>query len=128
MGPVVLAILDGWGITDEKRGNAILQAKTANYDILKSRYLFTKLQASGEFVGLPKWLMGNSEVGHLTIGSGRIVTQKLTLISNTIADGTFFKNPVLVEAAQKAKASGGTLHLMGLVSDVCVHSSPDHLD
>src|ERR1700679_2833828 len=72
--------------------------------------------------------MGNSEVGHLTIGSGRIVTQKLTLISNTISDGTFFKNPVLVEAAQKAKASDGTLHLIGLVSDGCVHSSPDHLD
>jgi 2,3-bisphosphoglycerate-independent phosphoglycerate mutase len=128
MGPVVLAILDGWGISTEKRGNAILQAKTTNYDLLKSRYLFTQLQASGEFVGLPKGLMGNSEVGHLTIGSGRIVTQKLTLISNTIADGTFFKNPVLVEAAQKAKASGGTLHLLGLVSDGCVHSSPDHVD
>jgi 2,3-bisphosphoglycerate-independent phosphoglycerate mutase len=128
MGPVVLAILDGWGITEEKRGNAILQAKTVNYDLLKSRYLFTQLQASGEFVGLPKGLMGNSEVGHLTIGSGRIVTQKLTLISNTIADGTFFKNPILLEAAHKAATSGGTLHLIGLVSDGCVHSSPDHVD
>jgi len=128
MGPVVLAILDGWGITDEKRGNAILQAKTANYDLLKSRYLFTKLQASGEFVGLPKGLMGNSEVGHLTIGSGRIVTQKLTLISNTMDDGTFYKNPVLLQAVEYAKNTGGTLHLIGLVSDGCVHSSPDHLD
>jgi 2,3-bisphosphoglycerate-independent phosphoglycerate mutase len=128
MGPVVLAILDGWGITDEKRGNAILQAKTTNYDLLKSRYLFTKLQASGEFVGLPKGLMGNSEVGHLTIGSGRIVTQKLTLISNTMDDGTFYTNPILMEAVQKVKLSGGTLHMLGLVSDGCVHSSPDHVD
>jgi 2,3-bisphosphoglycerate-independent phosphoglycerate mutase len=76
MGPVVLAILDGWGITSEKKGNAILAAKTPNYDLLKSKYLFTQVQASGQYVGLPQGLMGNSEVGHLTIGSGRIVTQK----------------------------------------------------
>jgi 2,3-bisphosphoglycerate-independent phosphoglycerate mutase len=128
MGPVVLAILDGWGISEEKRGNAILQATTKNYDFLKSHYLFTKLQASGEFVGLPRGLMGNSEVGHLTIGSGRIVTQKLTLISNTMDDGTFYTNPVLMEAIKRVLAKNGTLHIMGLVSDGCVHSSPDHLD
>lgn len=128
MGPVVLAILDGWGITGETKGNAILLAKTPNYDLLKSRYLTTELQASGEYVGLPKGLMGNSEVGHLTLGSGRVVIQKLTLISNTIADGTFFKNPVLVAAAENVKRTGGNLHILGLTSDGCVHSSPDHLD
>lgn len=128
MGPVVLAILDGWGITSETKGNAILAAKTPNYDLLKSKYLFTQVQASGQYVGLPPGLMGNSEVGHLTIGSGRIVTQKLTLISNTVADGTFFHNPALVAAAENVKRSGGVLHILGLVSDGCVHSSPDHLD
>ena len=128
MGPVVLAILDGWGITNETKGNAILAAKTPNYDLLKSKYLFTQVQASGQYVGLPQGLMGNSEVGHLTIGSGRIVTQKLTLISNTVADGTFFHNPALVAAAENVKHSGGVLHILGLVSDGCVHSSPDHLD
>lgn len=128
MGPVVLAILDGWGIIGEKKGNAILSARTPNYDLLKSKYLFTQLQASGEHVGLPKGMMGNSEVGHLTIGSGRVVIQKLTLISNTIADGTFFKNPVLMEAVDNVKKTGGVLHILGLVSDGCVHSSPDHLD
>jgi 2,3-bisphosphoglycerate-independent phosphoglycerate mutase len=128
MGPVVLAILDGWGIIGEKKGNAILAARTPNYDLLKTNYLFTQLQASGEHVGLPVGLMGNSEVGHLTLGSGRIVTQKLTLISNTIADGTFFHNPSLVQAADNVKRTGGTLHILGLVSDGCVHSSPDHLD
>lgn len=128
MGPVVLAILDGWGIVSEKKGNAILAARTPNYDLLRSKYLFTQLQASGEHVGLPKGMMGNSEVGHLTIGSGRVVIQKLTLISNTIADGTFFKNPVLMDAVENVKKTGGTLHLLGLVSDGCVHSSPDHLD
>jgi len=128
MGPVVLAILDGWGIIDEKKGNAILAARTPNYDLLKTKFLFTQLQASGEHVGLPPGLMGNSEVGHLTLGSGRIVTQKLTLISNTIADGTFFHNPSLVAAAENVKSTGGTLHIIGLLSDGCVHSSPDHLD
>ncbi|CAN5544200.1 2,3-bisphosphoglycerate-independent phosphoglycerate mutase [soil metagenome] len=128
MGPLVLAILDGWGITSEKKGNAILAARTPNYEILKSKYLFTHLQASGQYVGLPDGLMGNSEVGHLTIGSGRTVTQKLTLISNTVADGTFFHNPALVAAAENVKLTGGTLHILGLVSDGCVHSSPDHLD
>jgi 2,3-bisphosphoglycerate-independent phosphoglycerate mutase len=128
MGPVVLAILDGWGITEETLGNAILATSTPNYDLLKSKFHMSRLQASGEHVGLPKGLMGNSEVGHLTIGAGRVVIQKLTLISNTIADGTFFKNPVLVEAIEHVRKTGGTLHIMGLVSDGCVHSSPDHLD
>jgi 2,3-bisphosphoglycerate-independent phosphoglycerate mutase len=126
--PVTLLILDGWGHTLETKGNAIKLAKTPNYDALLSRFPNSLLQASGVFVGLPPALMGNSEVGHLTIGAGRVVIQKLTLISKTILDGTFFKNPVLSGAAEKARKPGSALHLIGLVSDGCVHSSPDHLD
>jgi len=126
--PVTLLILDGWGYTEEKRGNSIKAAKTPNYSNMLSKFPNSLLQASGIHVGLPPGLMGNSEVGHLTIGSGRVVIQKLTLISNTIADGTFFRNPVLAQAAEVAKAPGKALHIIGLVSDGCVHSSPDHLD
>lgn len=128
MGPITLLVLDGWGVSPESKGNSIKLAKTPVYDRILSTYPNSLVEASGEAVGLPKGLMGNSEVGHLTIGSGRAVTQKLTLISNTIHDGTFFKNPVLVEAVSHAQKSGGALHLLGLVSDGCVHSSPDHLD
>lgn len=125
MGPVVLVVLDGWGISNEKKGNAILLAKTPNYNMLLDKYPNTQLDASGVAVGLPPGLMGNSEVGHLTIGAGRVVKQKLTIISEKIADGTFFNNPVLLEAVKKAKDS--TLHILGLLSDGCVHSSLDHL-
>lgn len=128
MGPIVLLILDGWGVTTEKRGNAILAAKTPNYNLLIDKFPNTQLEASGVAVGLPPGLMGNSEVGHLTIGAGRVIIQKLTLISQTILDGTFFKNPVLMQAINHVKRTGGALHLFGLVSDGCVHSSPDHLD
>jgi 2,3-bisphosphoglycerate-independent phosphoglycerate mutase len=128
LAPVTLLILDGWGCTPETKGNAIRLAKTPNYDALLSKFPNSLLQASGVHVGLPPGLMGNSEVGHLTIGAGRVVIQKLTLISNTILDGTFFKNPVLSTAAEKAQKTGSALHIMGLVSDGCVHSSPDHLD
>ncbi len=125
-GPVVLVVLDGWGINPEKRGNAILAARTPNYDKLLSRYPHSELIASGVAVGLPPNLMGNSEVGHLTIGAGRVVVQKLTIISKAIADGTFFENPVLLRAIEAAQQ--GTLHIIGLLSDGCVHSSLDHLD
>jgi 2,3-bisphosphoglycerate-independent phosphoglycerate mutase len=128
MGPVTLLVLDGWGVSSEKRGNAILLAKTPNYNDMLSRFPNSLLAASAEAVGLPKGLMGNSEVGHLTIGSGRAVTQKLTLISNTIHDGTFFQNPVLKQAVDYSIKKKSALHLIGLVSDGCVHSSPDHLD
>jgi 2,3-bisphosphoglycerate-independent phosphoglycerate mutase len=121
-----LVVLDGWGISPEKRGNAILNARTPNYDRLLAKYPHSQLTASGTAVGLPPGLMGNSEVGHLTIGSGRVIIQKLTIISKTIADGTFFENPVLLQAVNRAK--GGSLHLIGLLSDGCVHSSLDHLD
>ncbi len=128
MGPVTLLVLDGWGISNETRGNAIKLAKTPNYNQLLSRFPNSEVLASAEAVGLPHGLMGNSEVGHLTIGSGRAVIQKLTLISNTIDDRTFFKNPVLMEAVSRAQKNKSALHIMGLVSDGCVHSSPDHLD
>lgn len=128
MGPITLLVLDGWGVSSETRGNAIRLAKTPNYINMLNLFPNSLVQASGQAVGLPPGLMGNSEVGHLTIGSGRAVTQKLTLISNTILDGTFFKNPVLVEAVANAKRNKSALHIFGLVSDGCVHSSPDHLD
>lgn len=128
MGPLTLLILDGWGVSQEKKGNAILAAKTPNYDYMRSHFPNSLLQASGTAVGLPPGLMGNSEVGHLNIGAGRVVIQKLTQISQTIIDGTFYENPVLVAACEKAKAQKGALHILGLVSDGCVHSSPDHLD
>lgn len=128
MGPVTLLILDGWGISREKSGNAILLSNTPNYQRLISQFPSSTLEASGECVGLPPGLMGNSEVGHLNIGAGRVVIQKLTQISQTILDGTFFKNPVFKSATEHIRKTGGALHLLGLVSDGCVHSSPDHLD
>ncbi len=127
MGPVTLLILDGWGVSTEKKGNSILAAKTPNYAHLLKDFPNTTLLASGEAVGLPPGLMGNSEVGHLTIGTGRVITQKLTLISNAIADGSFFANPSLLSAVEYVKKTGGKLHILGLLSDGCVHSSLDHL-
>src|ERR1700727_1740359 len=102
LGPIVLVVLDGWGISKEKRGNAILAANTPNYNLLLTQFPNTQLSASGTAVGLPPGLMGNSEVGHLTIGAGRVVKQKLTIISEKIADGTFFRNPVLNQAIATA--------------------------
>lgn len=128
MGTVTLLILDGWGVSQEKRGNAILAAKTPNYQYLLAHFPHSLLNASGVAVGLPPGLMGNSEVGHLNIGAGRVVIQKLSQISKTILDGSFFKNPSLVAACEYAREHRSALHLIGLVSDGCVHSSPDHLD
>lgn len=128
MQPVTLLVLDGWGVSAETKGNAVLAHKTPNYQLLLSKFPNTLLQASGEHVGLPPGLMGNSEVGHLNIGAGRVVIQKLTQISQTIIDGTFYQNPALKIATENAKKNKGALHLIGLVSDGCVHSSPDHLD
>ena len=125
MGPVVLVVLDGWGISTEKLGNAVLAAKTPHYNMLLEKFPNTQLKASGTDVGLPAGLMGNSEVGHLTIGAGRVVKQKLTIISEKIEDGTFFNNPVLLKAILQGKS--GALHIMGLLSNGCVHSSLDHL-
>lgn len=125
--PVLLMILDGWGIAPPGKYNAVTLAKTPNLDRLFAEYPHTRLLCSGEEVGLPAGQMGNSEVGHLNIGAGRIVYQELTRISKAIKDGVFFENPVLIKTMQSVKAKGGALHLMGLVSDGGVHSHVQHL-
>ncbi len=124
--PLVLIILDGWGLSRRRRGNAIYQAHTPFYDHLLAEYPVARLTASGEEVGLPEGQMGNSEVGHLNIGAGRIVYQDLTRISRDIRTGAFFQNPVLKQAMARA-ANGSALHLLGLVSDGGVHSHLRHL-
>lgn len=125
--PVVLIILDGWGLAPEGPGNAIALAKTPNFDRFWAAYPHTQLEASGEAVGLPRGEMGNSETGHLNIGAGRIVYQDLPRINMSIAEGTFFKIPTLLMAAEHVKKNNTNLHLMGLVSDAGVHSSLIHL-
>ena len=125
--PVVLLVLDGWGSAPPGPGNAVSLARTPCFDALLTRFPHTTLDASGEAVGLPDGQMGNSEVGHLNIGAGRVVYQDLTRISKAIADGDFFRNRVLVQACAKAKGRDSTLHLMGLVSAGGVHSDLGHL-
>ncbi len=125
--PVVLAVLDGWGCRDATRGNAITAAKLPYWHALLGRWPHTTLQASGEAVGLPKGVMGNSEVGHMNLGSGRIVPQGVTLIDAAIRAGEFARNETLQRAIRHVAGTGGTLHLMGLLSDGRVHSSMDHL-
>ncbi len=125
--PLLLIIMDGWGWREETEGNAIRLAGTPNLDALRAKYPFTLLKCSGEAVGLPEGQMGNSEVGHLNIGAGRIVYQDLTRINKAIANGSFFENKELNEAFRRAKASGGKVHLLGLVSDGGVHSHIEHL-
>ena len=125
--PVMLMILDGFGIAPKSEGNAVSLAKKPNFDRLLEKYPHSELQASGLFVGLPDGQMGNSEVGHLNIGAGRIVYQELTRITKSIADGDFFINESLVKAMENAKKTDGALHLMGLLSDGGVHSHIDHL-
>ena len=124
---VVLVVLDGWGISAHKDGNAIALAQAPVYKGLMMNHPHTALRASGEAVGLPDGQMGNSEVGHLNLGAGRIVYQDSTRISKAIRDGDFFKNPVLLSAMERVKKSNGALHLMGLLSDGGVHSRMDHL-
>jgi 2,3-bisphosphoglycerate-independent phosphoglycerate mutase len=124
---LILAILDGFGISDNKEGNAIAAAHTPNLDYIFSEYPTAVLQAAGEAVGLPEGQMGNSEVGHLNLGAGRIVYQDLTRISKAIRDGSFNSNPALLSAIHHAKQQGSALHLMGLVSDGGVHSHNTHL-
>jgi len=126
-GPLALIILDGWGCSLQERGNSIFLAKTPNFKHLQETYPHTTLAASGEEVGLPFGQMGNSEVGHLNIGAGRVVYQDITRISKAIRTGEFFTNPVLVEAMKKAQEGKASLHLFGLVSDGGVHSHLTHL-
>jgi len=126
--PIVLFILDGWGIgRQDDPSNAIVQAGTPNLDALTAKYPSTSLGCAGEFVGLPDGQMGNSEVGHLNMGAGRVVYQEFTRISKAIRDGDFFNNPVLVESVETAKKTGGAWHLMGLLSDGGVHSHIEHV-
>ncbi|MEO7456419.1 MAG: 2,3-bisphosphoglycerate-independent phosphoglycerate mutase [Gemmatimonadaceae bacterium] len=126
-GPVVLLVLDGWGYRAEKEGNAIAMASVPTWDKLWARAPKTLLEASGEAVGLPCGQIGNSEVGHLNLGAGRVVKQDLVRISSAIADGTFFENPAFVSACDRVKANGGTLHLVGLVGSGGVHAIDTHL-
>ncbi len=125
-----LMILDGFGFNPETKGNAIAAAKTPNIDMLNEKYPHTLLGASGLSVGLPYGQMGNSEVGHMNIGAGRIIYQELTRITKEIVEGTFNDNPVLNEAMDHvlaAQADGAALHVMGLLSDGGVHSHINHL-
>lgn len=124
---ILLIVLDGWGIRSEREGNAIALAKTPFWDEALKRYPHTTLEASGEAVGLPAGQMGNSEVGHLNLGAGRVVYQDIMRIYKAIEDKTFFENRTLLEACQTAKKNRSTLHLMGLLSDGGVHSHQDHL-
>mgnify|MGYP000859719403 CR=1 FL=1 len=125
--PTVLMILDGYGLNDCTEGNAVAQAKTPNMDRLMQEYPFVKGSASGLSVGLPEGQMGNSEVGHLNMGAGRIVYQDLTKITKSIEDGDFYDNYHLKTACHAAKFRSGSLHLWGLLSDGGVHSHNTHL-
>lgn len=124
---VGLIILDGWGIGDRSESDAIYHAKTPFMDSLMNNYPNATLLTSGEHVGLPEGQMGNSEVGHLNIGAGRIVYQELTRINKSINDGDFFEKPALKRAFEEAKEKGSRIHFMGLVSMGGVHSSQEHL-
>ncbi len=126
-GPLALIIIDGWGYSDSHEGNAIALAATPFYDELKEQYPHTLLEAHGSRVGLPAGIMGNSEVGHLNIGSGRVIRMDVSLVDHEIETGAFFNNKVLLEAIEGANNRGRALHLMGLCSDGQVHSSLTHL-
>ncbi|MDE7299589.1 MAG: 2,3-bisphosphoglycerate-independent phosphoglycerate mutase, partial [Lachnospiraceae bacterium] len=125
--PTVLMILDGYGLNDNKEANAAAIAKTPVLDKLKEEYPFVKGYASGMAVGLPDGQMGNSEVGHLNMGAGRIVYQELTRITKEIEDGDFFKNEELLRAVENCRKNGSALHLYGLLSSGGVHSHNTHL-
>ena len=124
---MLLVILDGWGCSESEKGNAIHLAGTPNMDRFQREYPLVKLNASGESVGLPEGQMGNSEVGHLNLGAGRVVYQELTRIGKCIESGEFYENQVLSEAMEKVKENHSVLHLIGLVSDGGVHSHFEHL-
>ena len=125
--PTVLMILDGFGINDKVEGNAVKQANTPVIDDMVKKYPCVKGYASGLAVGLPDGQMGNSEVGHLNMGAGRIVYQELTRITKAIEDGDFFTNEALLDAVENCKKNNSALHLFGLLSDGGVHSHNTHL-
>src|SRR5437868_3634074 len=125
--PVVLVVLDGWGYRPEREGNAIALANTPTWDGLVVRYPRTLLNASGRAVGLPEGQIGNSEVGHLNLGAGRVVVQDLVRIDDSIRDRSFFSNPVFAGACDATKKTGGTVHLLGLIGNGGVHAIDKHL-
>ena len=125
--PCMLMILDGWGIRDDADANAVKEANTPHLDALMASYPNTTLTCAGPDVGLPVGIMGNSEVGHLNLGAGRVVYQTLLRIDSAIEEGTFFENEALIAAMDAVKEKGATLHLMGLASDGGVHSQLTHL-
>ena len=122
-----IIIMDGFGLRDDKRGNAIVEAGTPNLHALWEQYPHTQIEASGKAVGLPQGQMGNSEVGHLNLGAGRVVYQDISLIDHAIETGEFFQNEAFAAALQNVKAHGTVLHLVGLTSDGGVHSHIAHL-
>ena len=124
---ITLCILDGFGVTKKTLGNAVAEAGTPFLDKLKNEYPNTLIEASGEEVGLPAGQMGNSEVGHLTIGAGRVIEQDLLHIDNEIKRGDFFKNEALIKAFEYAEKNGTNLHLLGLLSSGGIHSKISHL-
>ena len=125
--PLLLMILDGWGINPNPAHNAVALAQTPNLTRLMAEHPHVPIHTSGMAVGLPEGQMGNSEVGHLNLGAGRVVYQELTRVTKSIDDGDFFSNPTLLDCIRKTKASGGSLHLSGLLSDGGVHSHNTHL-
>jgi 2,3-bisphosphoglycerate-independent phosphoglycerate mutase len=124
--PFVLVILDGWGCNADPYGNAIAAARTPELDALETRWPHVQVDASGEAVGLPDGQQGNSEVGHLTIGAGRLIYQPLSRINRAIEDGSFYENSALREAVERARDHGAALHCLGLISPGGVHSHQDH--
>lgn len=125
--PIILCILDGFGYRKETRGNAVYEAKKPNLTAFFEKYPTTLIEASGMAVGLPKGQMGNSEVGHLNLGAGRVVYQSLTLLNKAVEDGDFYKNPHYLHAIEHVKKHHSKLHVMGLLSDGGVHSHIDHI-
>src|SRR5205085_9624088 len=125
--PVVLVVLDGWGYRPERDGNAIALATTPAWDALVAKYPGTLLDASGLAVGLPEGQMGNSEVGHLNLGAGRVVMQDLVRISESITDKSFFHNRAFVTGIESARKRGRTVHLVGLIGSGGVHAIDRHL-
>ncbi|MEK7171165.1 MAG: 2,3-bisphosphoglycerate-independent phosphoglycerate mutase [Patescibacteria group bacterium] len=124
---IVLGVIDGMGVAPPWGGNATTLAKTAFINSIKQSYPYTTLEASGKAVGLPAGERGNSEVGHLTIGAGQVVSESLSAINTAVADGSFFNNPQLIQAFDRAKSSGKAVHIMGLISDGGIHSHINHL-
>ncbi|TLY36827.1 MAG: 2,3-bisphosphoglycerate-independent phosphoglycerate mutase, partial [Nitrospirae bacterium] len=126
--PVALIILDGWGVSQKTEANALALARLPFYNSLLRTCPYTMLSASGEDTGLPDKQMGNSEVGHMNLGAGRIVYQDFTRINRAIRDGSFATNPVIAQVLHKVRSTGGRLHLLGLLSDGGVHSHISHLE